>query len=74
MKELLPQLADQLAAFSPFEDKALEAKVREFATEKGLAKPGPVFHALRAATSGRENGPTLFLCSRSWARISSSRD
>ncbi len=61
MKELLPQLADQLAAFSPFEDKALEAKVRQFASEKGLAKPGPVFHALRAATSGRENGPTLFL-------------
>ena len=59
-KEVLLGLAEQLSGFSPFEDKALEAKVRQFCAERGL-KTGQVFHPLRAATTGRTEGPTLFL-------------
>ncbi|MFI5363688.1 MAG: glutamate--tRNA ligase [Elusimicrobiota bacterium] len=59
-KDALVALAEALADFSPFEDKALEARIRKFVEEKGL-KPGQVFHPLRAAVSGRTEGPTLFL-------------
>ena len=59
-KEVLLELADALKDFAPFEDKALEGRIRKFCEDKGL-KTGQVFHPLRAATTGRTEGPTLFL-------------
>ena len=59
-KEVLLGLAEDLKDFAPFEDKALEARIRLFCETKGL-KAGQVFHPLRAAVSGRTEGPTLFL-------------
>ncbi|HEX4046879.1 MAG TPA: glutamate--tRNA ligase [Elusimicrobiota bacterium] len=59
-KDALLALAEVLRDFAPFEDKALDARIRKFCEEKGL-KPGQVFHPLRAAVSGRTEGPTLFL-------------
>ena len=59
-KDVLLGLAEALKDFSPFEDKALEGRIRRFCEEKAL-KPGQVFHPLRAAVSGRTEGPTLFL-------------
>jgi glutamyl-tRNA synthetase len=59
-KDALLALAEALKDFAPFEDKALEARIRKFCEEKAL-KAGQVFHPLRAAVSGRTEGPTLFL-------------
>jgi len=60
VKQVLLELAAALKDFAPFEDKALDAGIRKFCEEKGL-KPGQVFHPLRAAVTGRAEGPTLFL-------------
>lgn len=60
VKDVLLGLADALKDFAPFEDKALEARIRKFVEEKAL-KAGQVFHPLRVAVSGRTEGPTLFL-------------
>jgi glutamyl-tRNA synthetase len=60
VKQILLDLAAALKDFAPFEDKALDAGIRKFCEEKGL-KPGQVFHPLRAAVTGRAEGPTLFL-------------
>ncbi|MDE2511795.1 MAG: glutamate--tRNA ligase [Elusimicrobia bacterium] len=59
-KQVLLDLADALKDFASFEDKALEVRIRKFCEEKGL-KPGQVFHPLRVALTGRQEGPTLFL-------------
>ena len=59
-KDVLLGLADALKDFAPFEDKALEARIRQFVADKGL-KNGQVFHPIRVAVSGRTEGPTLFL-------------
>ena len=59
-KQVLLDLADVLKDFAPFEDKALEARIRQFVTDKGL-KNGQVFHPIRVAVTGRTEGPTLFL-------------
>ena len=59
-KDVLLGLADALKDFTPFEDKALEVRIRKFVEEKAL-KAGQVFHPLRVAVSGRTEGPTLFL-------------
>lgn len=59
-KQVLLDLADTLKDFAPFEDKALEARIRQFVADKGL-KNGQVFHPIRVATTGRTEGPTLFL-------------
>ena len=59
-KQVLESLAEALEAFAPFEDKALEARIRKFVEEKGL-KNGQVFHPIRVAMTGRTEGPTLFL-------------
>jgi nondiscriminating glutamyl-tRNA synthetase len=59
-KDVLLGLADALKDFSPFEDKALEARIRQFVADKGL-KNGQVFHPIRVACTGRTEGPTLFL-------------
>ncbi|MBI3553873.1 MAG: glutamate--tRNA ligase [Elusimicrobia bacterium] len=60
VKDVLLGLAEDLKDFSPFEDKALEERIRKFCAERSL-KAGQVFHPLRAACSGRTEGPTLFL-------------
>ena len=59
-KQVLLDLADALQNFAPFEDKALEARIRQFVADKGL-KNGQFFHPIRVATTGRTEGPTLFL-------------
>lgn len=59
-KQVLLDLAEALKDFAPFEDKPLEARIRQFVTDKGL-KAGQVFHPLRVAVTGRQEGPTLFL-------------
>ena len=59
-KEVLLGLAEALGAFAPFEEKPLEACIRQFVTDKAL-KNGQVFHPIRVATTGRTEGPTLFL-------------
>ena len=59
-KQILLDLAEVLKGTLPFEDKALEARIRAFVAEKGL-KNGQVFHPVRVAVSGRTEGPTLFL-------------
>jgi nondiscriminating glutamyl-tRNA synthetase len=60
VKDVLLQLAGELEKQSPWEEKPLEARIRQFCVDRGL-KAGQVFHPLRAAVTGRENGPTLFL-------------
>ncbi len=60
VKQVLLDLAEALKDFAPFTDKALEECIRKFCAERGL-KTGQVFHPLRAATTGRTEGPTLFL-------------
>lgn len=57
--KVLDGLAVALEAFEPFQDKPLEARVRQFCEDEGL-KPGQVFHPIRVAVSGRTEGPTLF--------------
>ncbi len=57
-KEILLSLAGELEG-SPFTEKALEERIRAFCAERGL-KTGQVFHPLRAACTGRTEGPTLF--------------
>jgi nondiscriminating glutamyl-tRNA synthetase len=59
-KDVLLGLAEALQGFSPFTDKPLEARIRQFCVDKGL-KPGQVFHPIRVACTGRTEGPTLFL-------------
>ena len=59
-KAVLTGLTDLLGEISPFTEKPLEAAIRGFCAAKAL-KPGQVFHPLRAAVSGRTDGPTLFL-------------
>ncbi|MFI5346617.1 MAG: glutamate--tRNA ligase [Elusimicrobiota bacterium] len=59
-KQILLDLAEALKDFAPFEDKPLEARIRKFVEEKGV-KAGQVFHPLRVALTGRQEGPTLFL-------------
>ena len=60
VREILSGLAELLERHDPYEDKSLEGAIRQFCAERGL-KPGQVFHPLRAAVSGRTEGPTLFL-------------
>ncbi|MBI4376364.1 MAG: glutamate--tRNA ligase [Elusimicrobia bacterium] len=60
VKQVLLELAVDLDQAEPFTDKALEQRVRQFCSIRGL-KTGQVFHPLRAACTGRTEGPTLFL-------------
>ncbi len=59
-KAVLEGLAGLLEPFAPFTEKPLEECIRRFCAERAL-KAGQVFHPLRAAVSGRTDGPTLFL-------------
>ncbi len=59
VKDVLNGLRDDLRGFEPFTEKPLEDRIRKFCADKGL-KTGQVFHPLRAAVSGRTDGPSLF--------------
>jgi len=59
VKSVLNGLGEDLRGFEPFSEKALEERIRKFCADKGL-KTGQVFHPLRAAVSGRTEGPSLF--------------
>jgi len=58
--EVLLGLAELLTGCASFTEKPLEEAIRRFCAERAL-KAGQVFHPLRAAVSGRTDGPTLFL-------------
>ncbi|OGR86637.1 MAG: glutamate--tRNA ligase [Elusimicrobia bacterium RIFCSPHIGHO2_02_FULL_57_9] len=60
VKRILVELAEDLNQVSPFTHDILEERVRKFCANRGL-KTGQVFHPLRAASTGRTEGPTLFL-------------
>lgn len=59
LKELLPQLADRLAALTEFTHDSTEACLRAFAEEKSV-KPGLLINATRTALTGQSVGPSLF--------------
>ncbi|MBI4677286.1 MAG: glutamate--tRNA ligase [Elusimicrobia bacterium] len=59
VKEMLLDVAGLLEAAQPFAEKALEEKIRGYCEARAL-KTSQVFHPLRAALSGRTEGPTLF--------------
>ncbi|MDR3244608.1 MAG: glutamate--tRNA ligase, partial [Elusimicrobiota bacterium] len=56
---VLKESAQRLANQNDFGAAALEQYARDFAQEKALSN-GKVFHPLRAAISGRTQGPSLF--------------
>jgi glutamyl-tRNA synthetase len=59
LKELLPQLADVMAALPEFTHDATEAALRGFAEAKGV-KPGLLINAARVALTGQAVGPSMF--------------
>ncbi|MGH9936242.1 MAG: glutamate--tRNA ligase [Blastocatellia bacterium] len=59
LKELLPQLADALAALDEFTHDSTEVLLRGFADEKGV-KAGLLINATRTALTGQAVGPGLF--------------
>jgi glutamyl-tRNA synthetase len=59
LRELLPALADRLAALASFDVATTEAAVRVLAEERGV-KAGLLINAARAAVSGQAKGPGLF--------------
>ncbi|MBI5630526.1 MAG: glutamate--tRNA ligase [Elusimicrobia bacterium] len=60
VRGILLAMAEELEHAPEFTERALEERIRRFCAEKGL-KTGQVFHPLRAACTGRTEGPTLFL-------------
>lgn len=56
---VLEKLAKDLAGLADWKEPALEARIRAFCDTNGY-KPGQVFHPIRVAVSGRQQGPTLF--------------
>ncbi|MBI5625476.1 MAG: glutamate--tRNA ligase [Elusimicrobia bacterium] len=59
VKEILLDVAGLLEGAEPYAEKVLEERIRAYCEAKAL-KTGQVFHPLRAALSGRTEGPTLF--------------
>jgi len=58
-RELLAALRDGYAGLDEWEAAALEAKLKEIATARGV-KAGELVHPARAAVSGRTVGPSLY--------------
>ncbi|MDR2191433.1 MAG: glutamate--tRNA ligase [Endomicrobium sp.] len=56
---VIKEAAQRLRAQSDFSADALEKFARDLAVEKGIGT-GKVFHPIRAAVSGRTQGPSLF--------------
>jgi len=59
LKELLPLLADCLAALSHFDHETTESALRSFAEERGV-KAGLLINAARTALTGQSVGPGMF--------------
>lgn len=59
LKDLLPGLADRLAAVSEFAHEAAESALRAYSEEHGL-KPGLLINAARTALTGQSVGPGMF--------------
>lgn len=57
--DLLTELSNRLEELTDFGVEQVEATVRQFAAEKGL-KAAEVIHPIRAALTGRMEGPSLF--------------
>ncbi len=58
-RDLLPQLAEHLAAIEPFTAAEIETVVKQFCEGAGI-KLGQIIHALRVATTGRPGGFGMF--------------
>lgn len=56
---LLSELKVKMQNLESFNAQKLEELFRNFAAEKNM-KTSPIFHAVRVATSGRAEGPSLF--------------
>ncbi len=56
---LLMEIRQRLAEQADFSAAAIEQFCKNFAAEKGV-KNGAVYHPVRVATSGRQQGPSLF--------------
>ncbi|MEJ7618379.1 MAG: glutamate--tRNA ligase [Pyrinomonadaceae bacterium] len=59
LKQLLPELADRLAAAEPFTAETCEAALRAFAEAAGV-KSGLLINAARTALTGQAVGPSMF--------------
>jgi glutamyl-tRNA synthetase len=59
LRELLPGLADQLAAVDDFAHDNVEAALRAYAEERGV-KAGLLINAARTALTGQSVGPGMF--------------
>jgi glutamyl-tRNA synthetase len=59
LKELLPELADQLDEVEPFSTEAVEAALRA-AAEKASVKAGLFINASRTMLTGQAVGPSMF--------------
>jgi glutamyl-tRNA synthetase len=59
LKDLLPGLADRLAAITEFGHDAAESVLREFSEEAGV-KAGLLINAARTALTGQAVGPGMF--------------
>src|SRR5262249_56431638 len=59
LKELLPGLADRLAAVENSSHQATEAALRAYAEEQGV-KAGLLINAARTALTGQSVGPGIF--------------
>jgi len=59
LKELLPELADELAALGEWTLESTEDAVRAFCENKGV-KPGLIINGVRTAVTGQSVGPGLF--------------
>src|SRR5436190_2505236 len=78
LRELLPQLADRIAAVDPFTAETAEAALRAFAEESSV-KAGIFINASRTMLTGQAVGPSMFDvfeimgCERSAMRLRSQR-
>lgn len=59
LRELLPGLAERVAAVEPWTAEAIEAALRAFAEERGV-KAGLLINAARTALTGQSVGPSMF--------------
>lgn len=59
VRDLLPQLADRIAALDEFTEESIEAALRQLAEDKEV-KAGLLINGSRAALSGQAAGPSAF--------------
>lgn len=59
-REIVVDMAEAFAALPAYDEKSIEACIRQYCESKGM-KAGQAIHPIRAAVTGRTEGPTLFL-------------